>query len=62
MSKNVRVLGLNEDLGHACAAHSQVITIHCPIIVSLVEICSQFVKHVGIRIVQNLLYKDKDWG
>ena len=62
MSKNVRVLGLNEDFGHACAVHSQGITIHCPIIVSLVEICSQFVKHVGIRIVQNLLYKDKDWG
>ena len=62
MFKNVRVLGLNEDFGHACAVHSQGITIHCPIIVSLVEICSQFVKHVGIRIVQNLLYKDKDWG
>ena len=46
LSKNVRVLSLNEDLGHACSVHSQ--GIHCPFIVNLVEIFSQFVKHVGI--------------
>ena len=27
MFKNVRVLGLNEDFGHACAVHSQGITV-----------------------------------